>query len=353
MKKAIFFPPSCSNVKENEFESCRGEGRSVINMAFGFALLGYECYIINNWNISSPKKIWDNVYINNHPDVNEIYDIAISYDNLPIINQANYKHKIVMNYAHTDEVLKKINENNLDVILTCPIPSIMHDSSTFQYKNSRYLPPVSPIPSVNIGFIPYKFEPKLPELKVYVYHSSWSGSSGSNFHWGRKQLLILEFLKSKGYKLNLFIHVENEETSKNCPFGIKDSNVNDIHYIYNDKVRYDDIIKMLKSVDLCISGGGIDYIGTCVCDIISLGRPLIYVVDGVPNNEFIFNGLYNCPKYLIISQEPDDISQQKLESIITSLEESYNCYRDTLKDLDFNNWKEYVTKFLEQEKINI
>lgn len=353
MKKAIFFPPSCSNAKENEFESCRGEGRAIINIAFGFALLDYECYIVNNYgNINEPKQIWKNVYITNRPDENITYNISLSFDNYNILNSKNYKHKILMNYAHTDRIYQHIKNNNLDIILVCPSPTIMSDSSTFQYKHVKYLNTIYPIPSINIGFVPYRFEPKLPEIKIYLYHSSWEGSVSSSSYSRGKQRLVLDFLKSKGYKPNLFIHVTDKDNAKKSieDYDLSKYDTNKIHYLYNEKTNYDNIIQILKEVDLCIPArAGYDSAGSSIGDIIGLGKPFIYIVDGTPHKEFIFNPLYRCPNYMIVRQEDYHESYRKLEKIFPNkLEETFNCYRDSLKDLDFYNWKVYTEKFLKE-----
>lgn len=351
MKKAIFFPPSCSTTKENEFESCRGEGRAVMNIAFGFALLGYECYIINNWNITSPRKIWENVYISNKPDENVTYNIALTFDDYNIINRKNYKHKLLMNYSHSDKIYEYIKKNNLDIIIVCPLPTIM-EKSPFHKKYSKFLGTIYPLPRINIGFIPYKFNPKLPELKIYLYHSSWKDSVSSISYSGGKQLIVLDFLKSKGYDLNLFIHVESEESAKQAflDYDLSKHNKDKIHYIYNEKTRYDDLIKILQEVDLCITArAGYDSGGSSIGDIISLGKPLIYIVTGPPHNDFILNPLYMCPKYMIIRQENYHESYRKLEELFPNkLEESFNCYRDSLKDLDFNLWKSHAEKLLKE-----
>lgn len=323
-----------------------------MNIAFGFSLIGYEVHIINNWNLSEPKKIWDNVYISNQPNQNEIYDIAFTYDNISILNSNNYIHKILMTYQSSSirNALKYMKENNIEVILVSTHESVKNANEF----NLKYFPALFPIPSINIGFIPYKFEPKNSELKVYVYHSSWTGSAYSSLRCCKgKQSLILNFLKTKGYNLNIFIHVENEIISNQClsEFTLSNSKIN---YICNDKVHYDDIIKIFKEVDLCIPIGGLDYPGSGVMDMLSLGKPIISVVDGVnkdkDGNIFQpFNTLYKCSDNLIMVQESNDLSFKKLERIFSTpstLEESYNCYKNSIKDYDFNNWKSYVEKFL-------
>ncbi len=356
MKKAIFFPPSCSNTKLNEFESCRGEGRAIFNIAFGFSLLGYECHIINNWNLTTPQKIWDNVYIRNHIDHNETYNIAFTYDAVSSLNSKNYIHRLVMTYepSNIEKIRKYIKDNKMEnTTLICTHESVKKTN----HYSLKYFPALYPIPSVNIGFIPYKYEPKLPEIKIYVYHSSWGGSATSNFGCRSKQVLILNFLKSKGYKLNLYIHIESDRYINNNdinPF-ISYNNTDKVQYVNNEKICYDDIIRTFKEVDLCISFGGLNYPGSSVLDMLSLGKPLISVVDGVnvdnKGKTFEpFNMLYRCSNNLIMIQETAEVSINKLERIFSgnNLEQSYNCYKKCYDDFDFNNWKLYTEKFLKE-----
>ena len=346
MKKAIFFTESCGIDKENEFESCRGEGRISINTAFGFSLLGYECYIVGNWNITSPKKIWENVYITNKVNENEIYDIAFSWNIELLKNRNNYKYKILSGYADTPRFLKMIKKENLDIILTCNIPCMMHDPTHFNYKNTQYLPALYPIPSINIGFLQYKFEPNLPELKVMLYHSSWESTIPRSQYYIHKQQLILDILNQR-YKTNLYILVSNEKVSKECSQIYNLTNCNKVHYVNNEKIRYDDIINLILNVDLCLSVGGNSVPGPIIPDILSLGKPMIYVVEGFPSTtEFNNSDLCKCAEYSIISSETDDISIRKIETSLSDLETSFNCYRKSLEDYDFKNWKKYVENFL-------
>ncbi len=347
MKKAIFFTASCGIDKENEFESCRGEGRASINTAFGFSLLGYECYIVNNYiNITSPKKIWENVYIINKPLTDVTYDIAFSWDIEHLKNKKNYKYKILSSYADTPRFSKIIKDENLDIILVCNVPCMMHEPCHFNYQNTQYLPVIYPIPSINIGFLPYKFEPKLPELKVLLYHSSWKDTIARSQYYTHKQQLILDTLNQK-YKVNLHILVADEEIVKKCQHIYKLSKCNEIHYANNEKMRYDDIVKLILDVDLCLSVGAIFMPGPLVVDMVSLGKPMIYTIEGFPSKtEFNNNCLCKCIEYAIICPEADDISNKKIETALNNLEISFNCYRKTMEDYDFKNWKIYIEDFL-------
>ncbi len=347
MKKAIFFTESCGTDKENEFESCRGEGRISINTAFGFSLLGYECYIVNNYKISSPRKIWNNVYIINSPDKNITYDIAFSWNIEHLKNNKNYKYKILTSYADTIKLTEIIKEQNLDIILTCNVPSMMHDSKHFNYQYTQYLPVIFPIPSINIGFLPYKFKPKLPKLKVLLYHSTWESTIARSQYYTHKQQLILNIL-NQIYEVTLYILVANEKIAEECPINIYDLyKCKKVHYINNEKMRYDDIIKLILNVDLCLTVGATFMPGPLVVDILSLGKPMIYSMEGYPSQtEFNNNCLCKCAEHSLIGPEPDSISNKKINTALENLEISFNCYRKTIEDYDFKNWKKYTTDFL-------
>lgn len=343
MKTAICFPPSCSTAKENEFESCRGEGRFTINIGFGLSLLGYEVHIINDWNITVPKKIWNNVYINNKPIYDE-YDVAFTFSGANMMRTIRYKKGMYMGYEtrHISDVteLNKILETPL--IFTCPYKGFI------DYNNNRapfkvyYLPHLMPIPSINIGFLPYNYNPERNELKVYLNFSQWKDSTDSHVKWSDKQYLAVNFLRAKfkDKKVKLYVHVENKDAIKKC--HIKGD---ETYYFLNDKNYYDDVINLIKRMDICITKGGWYDLSGCVNDIISLGKPFIYVVDSPPTDKPILNHLYNCPKSIIYSQEPNIDSIKKLERFINNPELSYNCFKYTSRDLDFINWKEIAKHF--------
>ncbi len=346
MKKAIFFPDSCGIDRENEFETCRGEGRITINTAFGFSLLGYECYIVNNWNVLTPKKIAENVYITNKSDESVVYDMAYSWHIEHLRDRKNFKYKILSSYADTPQLSKTIKKENLDIILTCNVPCQMHDPSHFNYKNTQYLPTIYPLPSINIGFLPYKFEPKLPELKVLLYHSTWEGSVARSKYYTHKQQLIIDILNQK-YKVNLYILVANNEVAKQSSIIYNLSECNEIRYINNEKMRYDDIVKLISDTDLSLPVGAIFMPGPLVADIISMGKPMIYIIEGYPSEtEFNNNCLCKCIEHVIICPEADDISIKKIKTALNNLEISFNCYRKVFEDYDFKNWKKYTEDFL-------
>lgn len=346
MKKAIFFPTSCGTNKKNEFESCRGEGRISINTAFGFSLLGYECYISNNYNISSPKRIWENVYLINSPDENVMYDIAFSWNIEQLKNRNNFKYKILTSYADAIRYSQIIMEQHLDIILVCGSPCMMHEPTHVNYKISQYLPAIYPIPSINIGFIPYKFEPTLPELKVLLYHSSWESTIERSQYYIHKQQLILDILNQK-YKVNLYILVANEEVEKKCQFIYDLFKCNKVQYINNKNLKYDNIINLILSVDLCLSVGGTSMPGPIVVDIISLGKPMLYTIEGAPEiDKFSNNDFCKCVNHIIASTESNNISIKKINTILNNLEISYNCYKKAIEDYDFKNWKKYAENFL-------
>lgn len=342
MKKAIFYPSSCGYDREDEFVSCRGEGRFIINMAFGFSLLGYECYIINKVK-QSPKKIWNNVYICNTSDENITYEYAISFDNCLILNRKNYRNKIVISYAHLEKILEYNKSINNEI--TIGFPGEIPSNNKFVSENTQVFPTVFPVSSVSPTFVPYKYEPNFPELKIYVIDSTWSGSYGSNYA-RQKQLLILEYLKSNGYKLNLSIHGESEKY-KDDLLDVYKRYSNKINYVNNEKCNYKDILNTITENDLCIpTGAGYNHVGSFINDIIGLGKPVIYIVNGGHHNGTILNPLYKCHKKIIVTQESDEDSHKKLDEIFNDLESYYNCFKKQLNYYNFTYWKVIIRKLL-------
>lgn len=110
-----------------------------------------------------------------------------------------------------------------------------------------------------------------------------------------------------------------------------------------------EILDLIKSVDICVTQDGLCHIGGSISDIIGLGKPVIYIAHGIPNvsHKYNINPLYDCIDNLILAQEKDEISLAKLEKIMSNPKESHECFRKAIKDVDFNNWKEYAKKIFD------
>lgn len=337
-------------LRNDQYDTFRSEGRYPMNIGFGLALLGFDVNIIcEYWNIPISKKAEipkTEYYVTlSNRALYNYYDYILLFSQAYKVKALNYGKLIYMGYeiCHSDEAYVFSRESNNEVIYVCPFPHMINEKGGAQDHSKlkvHYLPGLYPIPSINIGYLPFKFEPKNNEINLYIYFSSWKNSTYSNLKYLRKQQLIIDFLNSKGYKVKAYIHIESEELIDKCSLK-----ADEVIYFYNNKNLYIDVINLLKSSDICITFGGFNA-GNCLPDIISLGKSLIYIADESPRAGMpIPVNLYQTPNHLIYLQESNDLTITKLNHIFSNMKEVNDSFRSAYKDSDFNNWKEIAKQF--------
>lgn len=350
-KTAIIYITNVGYVhNQDEWDSFRAEGRIPINIGFGLSLLGYNVNIVcSNWSAPS-KKTWNNIELSNSPLHNN-YDIALTLSSLQPLYYTKFNTgiSIVYNEGEIVNTEKFIETTNIQLKYAY-MNKLTTDSMKIRIKETiYYLPPLYPIPSINIGFVLCSYKPELPILRVFLVYTSWSQNtviSGDRFT-GKEQI-ILDYLKSKGYDIKLSVLVENKEASKQCSLVF-----NNIKFFYSNECSYQDIIKLIQINDICITNGGPVFPGNCLIDMISLGKPIIYIGDGRPNVEWkgpLINYLYTLPDSIIHIQESYHESIQKLDRIISNPHELCEKYQNVYRDFDFNNWKYIVKDIFDVDK---
>lgn len=342
MKKVSVFVdnPIRSPYKNDQYDSFRGEGRNNINMGFGLALLGFEVNIIMiEWEVDN-KQVFNNVYLSNKPKYSH-YDYVLVWS-INRMDSVSFDRAIFMdwNMMYVNDVHQYINRTGKNITYMCNNKFLIEYTQKHNQKfpiEVNYLPTLFPIPSINVGFIPYKFDNTNieTELKIYIYYNL-SKTAEKYVH---KEKLVTNFLRSKGYKIKLYIQTDSKS---NC-FEESDN----ITYLYDSEARYIDIINTISLVDICITVGT-HCSGNNLPEIISLGRPTIYISDTIidPNKDVYCNEIYKHPEYLLYIQESDEESKQKLEKFILNPKESYDKFKESYKDHDFDNWKEFAKKYL-------
>ena len=337
MKKIAVFVvnPIRSPYKHDQYDSFRAEGRNSLNMGFGLALLGFEVNIIMiEWEVDSNKQVYNNVYLSNVPKYNH-YDYVLTWS-VNTLDLVNFDKAIFMDWSmiYINDIHRYINRTNKNIVYTSPVKYLIRygqRQGIDQPIETNYLPVLYPIPSINVGFVPYKFECTNLELKIYVYCAK------NTEKYIPKQQLIINFLRDKGYKIKLYLHTN----SKTCPF-----NVDSADYIVEMETRYIDIINAIMSSDMCICIGGA-MSSPDMPDMIGLGKPIVFISDSFIDIEkdLFGNCIYEYPEFLLYMQESDEESIKKLEKFILNPKESYDKFKDAFKDIDFNNWKEYAKKY--------
>lgn len=342
MKTVIVHPENAYRMfNYDEWDSFRSEGRYPINIGFGLSLLGYDINIVwDRWtSIQGYKTTWNNIKLSQIP-LQEYYDIALIFTGPnPHVLKSKFGKCVYMGYQseHMRYAKKFVDEYNMSLTATCPFKGILDSTRSQASFPVHYLPPLFPLPSVNIGYLSCAFSPK-DYVEVYLHHSSWpSNVSTTGDHYLHKEQLILDYLKDIGARVHLTVHVLDREAGRNFPI----SHLN-MTFFYSTEHNYQDVVNQIRSSNLCITDGGPMTIGNGLCDIISLGRPLIYIADLRPHEwgRPFGNPLYNSPDSIIFIQESDEESTSKIQKIIVNPVGYCQKFADLFRDHDFNTWKD-------------
>jgi hypothetical protein len=341
-------------VGKDHYDSMRAEGRIPLNMGFGLADLGFTVHIIkNSWN-NGLINIYKDAYLTNKPQL-KYYDYALTFSKLPYSN-SKYGTVIFMGYEPDDLKLYEKYKNEVSSNIVYTHPSFM----AFEKHQLRmpfiihYLPVLYPISvfrdDKKLGFFDYEYSPNLPNLNISMFYSTWSDGSNSNKKYLDKEILIINYLKSKGYILNINVLIESKEIVNLFPsekFVNSNETQHKLHFTYSNECNYLDIIYYIRNSDICTTVGGFSS-GNCIVDMISLGKPLLFIGDGIEEKNQIFtvsNGMYKCPEELLYLQEDDRTSLKKIEKFIENPKNFYDKFKDAHKDFSFDNWKKYALKF--------
>jgi hypothetical protein len=343
-KTGILNARNCVWVHNNdEWDSFRGEGRLPINMAFGMSLLGYDMNIVHQgWDIKEPKKTWNNIVLSKFP-VREHYDFMLVYGGF--IDNAKVDKAVFLVYEPSHAAPAKIlEERGTEVLYICTSRKEAHINSVKQLckKEVHYLPPLFPIASINAGFVPCSYSPRFPELKVFMHHASWAQNlTISSGRFEAKEQLVIDHLRKKGYRLKLTVLVHTDDMVRQCTL-----NSDDITFLSSEKTSYRDMINLIQSADICVTCGAPIFPGNSMTDIISLGKPLIYISDGRVGHEWnaeytnlLFDSRDVRENYLIYIQESNNESIIKLDIIMENPLMLSRKYAEIFRDYDFNNWK--------------
>lgn len=360
MKKVLIFitNPIRSPYKNDQYDSFRSEGRYSMNIGFGLSLLGFDVNIVmHEWKPEYNRQVWNNVYLSDYPKYNH-YDYVLTWS-IDQLNQISFDNAVFMDWAmiYVNDVYEYIKKNGYDNKKIAYVSPTKYFIKYAEIKGIKfpipveYFPALFPIPSINIGFVDYNS--KLSDnslsdikhinrditnrnLKIYIYYNPEKMDMG---RYISKQKFIIDYFRSKGYKVELFIHTGSRETKS--PF--KSDKVN---YLYEIETRYIDIINAITSSDICIIPGS-NSSGPCLADSISLGKPVIFVSDSyVTTDKDLFgNCIFEYPEYLYYTQESDIDTEKKLELFIRNPKESYDKFKEAHRDINFENWKEYAKKY--------
>lgn len=332
--------------RNDQYDTFRSEGRYPLNIGLGLGSLGFKVNIIfNEWKIDV-KKAWDNVYLSKRPVLNH-YNYVLVFSNIETVKDISSDKVIFMGYTENElgAATRFANDTGRDMVFTCPWAHYVYGKGGLQERTSiniRYLPGLYPIPSINMGYLPYGFDKSRSQLKLYIFCGSWKGSTSEYLKYLHKEELIINFLKNKGYDVKLYLHIESEDIKDQFP-------LKGDAYLFNNKSSYLDVINFMKSVDMYVTIGSRNVAGL-LPDIVSMGKPFIFISDGIlgPNDNIYSVNIFSKSEELLYMQESDEKSLEKLQRFISNPEDIYNKFRDAYKDSNFENWKEHAGRIFEK-----
>lgn len=346
MKKILITVPCCLPTSINHYEIMRGEARILHNIGFGLAWIGHDVNIVNSFS--------DNIIINgdeggkiclSRNPIDIKYDFEISWSHFT--NTFNdYKCKGICVVVYPYEIRLK---ENVDYLMThngsfvTPFAGLTNYLYDITKERIKYLPPLYPIPVYRLGFKEYSgfYTNNLPIdrniINIFIYVCSWERYLPGTLETD----LIVEHIKKiftkAGKRIKLYISIDSEKTI-NYVTSISRWG-DEIEYIY--KYRYDKYLMMIEKMDIFIIKGSSTHTTAGMYDILSLGKPLLYIAwEGRKNDNIITrNPLHTKPENIIYIADDPKLIIEKVDKFLNNMKGFYDDFRECVKDSDFKNWK--------------
>lgn len=339
------FVAGCSRNRDDQYTTCRSEGRVVINAGFGFALLGHEVDI-SNAVLRDAKSIFPGVNLRSLWDTSVEYDVAYVWNpNRGSFPFNNYKKLIYMVEPSAPVEKIKTKKNDFPRVHLFTALKLAVDRLNKLVGGVGYFPALFPIPSYpglkKQDFQDFHFDKNKKDINVWVFLDSWPGS---HIQSDPRILDILRRLRDHhGYRMKVTVHRNSGNIlPPACDKIIKEFSA---QIINNKDVCYLDMLNIFSSMDICITKGGTSYAGNCASDIISLGKLMIYTTEG--RGAVNINNLYDLDDYVIRQEDDSNTVHQKVDRIIADPFSCYSAMKKRIVDWSFPEWRKIVTPILE------
>lgn len=319
----------------DHYGNFRGEGRIPINIGFGLMELGFQVNIVyeyfkelafvkNNGNKGS-------VLLSRSPN-NKEYDFQLFWDRIQPVTSK--KEICIINYTHE---IKRF-ENVKGLTYVTPYIDLVDFMSKESKQPVKYLPQINPITLYHKGFKDFNYDITNKEIvNVFVYISSWERNTLCIREFGIILERIKYLLNRDNHKVKLFIQVNDEQMKKDCRTILRYGD--EIEFI--GKFNYINYLKMIETMDIFILKGTQFMASAGMYDIISLGKPMLYVSESIHPGVYR-NPLFHNPEYLIIEGDNERNINRKVDNFIGDPKILYDMFKDNLKDSDFENWKKHA-----------
>lgn len=360
------------NNSDDQWLSARSEGRTMINAGFGFAEMGHEVGIFaapfthkqNVWKGASLYPYWDDskdydliVAFNPYRGsfgfgmptppggkVGENYSklFYVHYGPLP---QGNPQEKIVKQYPKTVAIFSAAI-NNRDILQK----HYMNGAVSPFLRPIDFFPQLFPIPCydklLKQDFQDYHFDRTKKKLKIWTVSSHWHAGSQS-YVPDASVIEILRILRDNlKYEIDLTV-TSFSDASIIHPDFIKVFNAK---VIKNLSYTYKDILDLIYNMDICIVRGASGTPANSSSDILSLGVPIIYVVNSGwnPPNDFPANSIMQCclDDCINLPHDSHDVILAKISKQMEDPQLPFERMRLSRDYQRFPNWEKCMNKLL-------
>lgn len=344
------FPSALSSNRNDQWATCRCEGRAVVNMGFGFGEMGHNVDIVSD-TFEAKSNVYKNVSLIKSVNLDTYYDIVLTFNLVPPIRGDMYgKLLFIVNPDLGKDYYNRIRS-------LCPKVEFMTMSiKTVDWIRRlgveiRYLPVLYPIPCLDSlekqDFMPFKFEKNKEVKKVWVFIGSWK-----NYYINvdNKIVEILRRLRDfYGFKMEVTVMARNDDKGDNQTTPAYNQLLSEFkpRVLESLNMCYLDVINELSSSDICITKGGWCYCGNCCYDIVSLGKLMFYVTQGLPaNGNNNINDVFPLEDYVIRHEDQPHKTTEKIDRIMSNPGECYSAIRGALETYSFPIWSKIVSEII-------
>lgn len=352
MSKILVNTPCCLPTSIDHYEMMRGETRILHNIGFGLAWIGHDVNIVNSFSDNIVINGLDNgkVCLSKSP-IDSKYDYEMSWGHfVNSFNDPSCKCICMISYPYEIGIKENVDySTRFNGRFVTPFGNLVESLNSIGNIKVEYLPPLFSIPTYRLGFKEYSgFDinnlinvlGNRDIVNIFVYISSWEKYLPGIL----ESTLIIEHLKKRfanvGKRIKLYIGIDSENTLKDVAYISKLGD--EVEYVY--KCRYDKYLEMIEKMDMFVIRGSSAHTTAGMYDIISLGKPMLYVAweSYIGDNITIRNPLHMRPENIIYMAEDYKSILNKVDKFLNDTKGFYEVFRECVKDSDFNNWKVIV-----------
>lgn len=351
----------CSNQyynRDDHWVTARAEGRAMINMGFGLAEMGHEVGIFSEA-FRNQENVWKKVSLYKFWDGGKHYDFIICFNpyngsfGRESTEKENYSKILYLFYGDLDQTDALARYPK--IVTFCDPAAYCHNYSFEGFKQLKpfeFFPLLFPIPCYDKltkqDFQDFHFDTSKKTIKVWAALSSWKTDSQA-YVMDDNVFNVLRILRDRlGYKIDLRLTVSNDDNR----FDAKLANEFNAKIIRSLTLCYKDILDLISDTDLCIVKGGDSFPGNSSNDILALGVPMIYIVDGSrPPNPSAPNPITAMRRDLcVLNVDNYEIMEEKIRRQFDNLKEYHEGMVKCIDTKRFPIWSEIAKKILDKYK---